>query len=46
MSDVIKKIRAREILSASGRPTVEVALFTEHGGNLSRGVGKSDKTRD
>lgn len=31
MTDAIKEIRAREILSTAGRPTVEVVLSTEQG---------------
>ena len=38
MKDVIKEIHAREILSASGRPTVEVSLLTEQGIQVAASV--------
>ena len=38
MNDIIKKLHAREILSASGRPTVEVSLLTEQGIQVTASV--------
>ncbi len=38
MSDLIKRVQAREILSGIGRPTVEVELWTERGRRVSASV--------